>query len=682
MEEIKKTNKKNRLNDNFFLNLFTQENIINYEKIGINNSLHDTNIDDPFIMNNKRRFILNIPRFMSFRDLLNFISSVTNIPEEYIKIYEYIPYNKENLFKRNDYTIKLLTNEDLDAIIQNFSKIFKNQFPIFFIYVNENFQILKIKNNSNSQQENLEDFEFTNILQTNTGVIHISNTMNIFYFNKNNSNNFNNNLLSKRVPEEKGILIFLKEIINLNSDLNIDDINYNSNNFTIKITKIFYFNSKKSENLLNDLKKEIIDKKSTNIPPMNDNDFQIILERTCVPELQHNIFYEILTVENIFNYSERLNNFVLIPFTKKNENHTKRKIEENFNLIYLDLYCLNNNTLIYEKLEFDIREISEEKIIKEKILNILTEKNLFKNIFCTQDHYILTNEKTIIKIEELFKIIDSSYFDIANDRDSNGKTIQMFREIPISKFINFKEMRIDMTFSYLSKNQNSDKKNLDIKIYDKNNNKIALISCALPKRLRKCREITEYILTTEQSSLIFHNKDWNLDNYFYILQNSRNGFIYHLITEMNSDLFKFEGKGDYEYRLQNFDDEFISKINITNYIKIFIKVVLINRNNIVDPFIVYMDKNQKNFELKMEINKILANLIKIKEILNEVKFEDFFKCEDNVEKIKYFKSNLCDGKIKKNLNINNYKEDDLLDYIFKGERIYNLLVEINLNNNI
>lgn len=911
-----------RLTDNFNLMLFSREAIKDYSSIGINRSPADLNEEAPLFFAFDKVFRINLPKFMTFLDLLDFISKQTNISINELSIYEYDVFLKEHLIKRNDFIMREITQENLRSSIVSYSKISKNFFPIFYIHTSEKYQLfgkknvplqdsgtLPIEDYDQEKEKEIdlnislvnsakieEDLKYTNLDQTETGIIHITNSQNNLAFCKNETKEIPNHRNQKHVLESDLILnnrssitnsndtqfiskpksfeednkarnlIFLKFLLpdslvmttdnnthinkihpgcidnpllnnkNIYNDINdekemnninnrnmnsykdsnesnnkgnkaneiLNNCNKNKNEYSLKIIKIFEFIYNKNEhkqNILLSLKRQIIknifdylkeniynsynnkDSDTNNIYRLSSEEItalgnslenldyarlDIVIERTCILDFPQENFYDILSEANLIQIFENNQALVLIlsvselgtdqpekqPFITKNEffyskafspQAIKNKIADNFSKVYIDLFCLNINNTIFSRMEIDMREINDEKSIKEKLLALISANNLFSQIFNIKNHFILTSDKSIITSREFVRNIDSTYFEIANDRDTNGKIIQMYKDNPLSRYINYKEMRIDLSFGYLSKSQLSEKKNMDINIYDADSNKISVLSCALPKKLRRCREILEYILSAEkiysafkpkqpQSDLLedktklnlisetktcknsnsssnnenkinnnsiansvidtisFNNNKnhkyqdgiINIENCFFSLQHPKQGFIYHFISDKNTDLYRYDGKGDFEFRLQIYDDEFISRMSNPNFSKLYVKVVLINKDKTVnvDPLVIYLEKNQTNFELKLEINKHLA---KISKIINALKdnsyssFEDFYNYDTNFDKVKYFKGNVIEGRYKKNNNLSIYKEDDKLENMFKGDRIWNICIELNIS---
>ncbi len=648
-------------------------------------------------------------------------------------------FEKENFIE--DFNVNSIKNMNSGIIHipykMNFLEFKKN-----FISIDEIDNEIFLKNsekNYDNQYEVLENIIFLKLLLPN------------YLFIDDNDENKNTNLDcykndKKRIKNE-----------NENNDFNtIDELTLRIIDvFTFYIIKEKDFSSeifinlkcKVKESITNFVLKCCIENKNLGnfinnniLKELEKTNFSFITERTCLFDItntynsNYNItenLFEDITSENILNFFEKNKGIILIPkidyekinqtIINENERKDKKKIEclndknikiyikNLFNIIYIDLFCLNSNLSLYDKMKFDIREIQDEKSIKEKILLKIKNKKIFDKIFQIQNHFIITANQETLSCRDFFEKIDLNYFDIINNRDTNGKTTNMYKETPISRFINHIDMRIDLSFSYLNKQNNSEFKNFDLGLFDNYSNKIAFLSCAIPRKLKRAKEIIEFISKSDKLNIIFDeynndflgnnilnnlNKNKNLvkgniskinpNNCFFILVHPKDCFIYHFIHDENSEIFKFEAKAEFKYRLQIYEESFINKIrNINIYSKIYVKINLFGYEEIkIDPFILYMEKIQTNFDLKLEVNRSLINSRNLNKAVNPnySNFEEFLQNEKNLEKIKYFKSKVSAGNFKKISNINNYKEDDIIETIFKGDRIYNLLVEISLNN--
>jgi len=743
--EIKKQNKKNRIVDDILLQIFSSDLVEFFDDIGIYRSTFDLSNNLPLFLDLKMLFKIFVPRFFTFSDLLIFISNQTNIPSEDLLIFEYFPNIKENFYKRSDFLLKQIQNENLDNVIEIYTKNHRNNFPILFIYSQKHYKIFKLKDES-FQTIKEEDILVNNFINTKTGIIHISSTMNDLEFNK-NINDEHENKNSDKDNEDFGYdeeqiknILFIKcllpvkilnnisnnEVIDENNQPDINDFDKKYlQNFglrTIDIVLSIIKNDLEDSLIIDKLKLQVLnvvknfclrakDQMLENynyIESIYENlknfDFSLSTESTCLNNhSSENLFIEISSF-NVKEILEKNNGIILIPNISKPYNcvetlkfdNLKYVLDNKFNKLYIDLYCLTSNLPIFDKMEFDIREISDEKTIKEKIFYKIKSENLFHLIFKVSNHFILTANQDILTCEEFTKKLDLNYFDIINNRDTNGKIANMYKEIPISRFVNHNEMRIDLSFNYIPKANISEFRYFEFSIFDKDSNKIAYVSSILPRKLKKTRDIVEFIVKSNSIDKIFEHYNNDLYHFknniinkinpkscFFILQHPNDCFIYHFISDENSEIFIFEGKGEFKYRMQIYDEEFISKLNNGNFSKIYLKVNLINGEDVkIDPLIMYVEKDQTIFELKLEINRNLENIKNLNKALNPnyANFQEFLQYEKNLEKIKYFKSNVTKGKLKKISSLNNYRDDDNIETIFKGERVYNILVEISLNN--
>lgn len=722
----------------------------------------DLSIANPLFMDFRRLFKIHVPRFFTFNHLLNFITEQTNIPSQDIMIFEYSPNQKENFIKRSDYTLNKIKQEDYDRVIEIYTKNHKQYFPILFLFdKNQKYNFFKYKlekseleENKNDQNAAVKEEEYTvkNSKNMSNGVVYIPNKLNLLEFTKNDNevvketeseNLFdlndkkNANLIFLKLFLPNNLLQFLENLFIQEDCKNaagkIDKVNNYSYNYTIRIIEVFEFSYNKEDSspvILNSLKAHVLKKINEHLEKIKNKaaevfeyissvkenlekkDFSFITERTCLSDFPTDKLFEYISTENIKEILEKNNGIILIPSIpfEDNENQAnesieifnalkiKNQLEMYFNKLFIDLFCISTNLPLCDKMEFNIREILDEKTIKQKILEKIKQEKLFNIIFKLKNHFIITPNQEAISALDFLEKIDLNYFEIINNRDSNGKTINMYKEIPIAKYVNNTEMRIDLQFNYIPKTSLSEYKNFEVSLFDKDSNKIAFLSCVLPRKIKRSKEIVDFIAKSGKINLVFedYNNDLfrskgqtvinkvNVNNCFFILQHSQDYFVFHFVTDENTDVFKFEGKGDFKYRLQMYDEAFISKINNPVNAKIYVKVNVFGSNLDVkvDPLIIYLEKIQTNFELKLEVFKSLENIRNLNKALspNYSNLQEFLQNEKNLEKIKFFKCLVKEGKFKKSSNLNTFKDDDIVDAIFRGERVCNLLVEISLTN--
>ena len=735
------------------MQIFSPEVVQFFDKIGINNSPMDLCTDNPLFLDFRRLFKIHVPRFFTFADLLNFITDQTNILSKEIMLFEYSPNQKENFIKRSDYNLKKVKPEEYESAIEIYTKNHKQHFPLLFLYTkNKNFNFFKHKPENLSGKKNNEtaieeDYAVRNIKNSISGVVYIPSKMNFLEFNLNNFYEVSDNeaenhfvlndgkisgLIFLKLFLPNNLLQYLDLIDEYNSSGNINKNNNYSDNYSLRIIDVFEFNYnqedtsimiitslksqflKKIEEFLEQIKNkspEIFEFISNIKNILEKNDFSFITERTCLLEYPSDKLVEDISIENIKEILDKNNGIILIPSACEDNASDaslyildpfsiKKQLDIYFNKLYIDVFCLSTNLSLCDKMEFNIREITDEKTIKQKILDKIKQEKLFNLIFKLKNNFIISASQETISAQDFIEKIDLSYFEIINNRDTNGKAINMYKEIPIAKYVNNTEMRIDLSFSYIPKTSLSEYKIFEVSLFDKDSNKIAFLSCVLPRKIKRSKEIVEFIAKSSKINMIFEdfNNDLfkscsssqivldkvNVNNSFFILQHARDCFIFHFITDENTDVFKFEGKGDYKYRLQMYDEAFITKINNPIYTKIYVKVCIFSSilEVKVDPLIIYLEKIQTNFELKLEVFKSLENLRNLNKALspNYSNLQEFLQNEKNLEKIKFFKCAVNAGKFKKSSNINTFKEDDVVETIFRGERICNLLVEVYLNN--
>lgn len=709
-------------------------------------------IDNPLFLDYRRVFKIHVPRFFTFNNLINFISDQTKISYHDIVIYEYFPNQKENFIRRSDFSLKLIKPEDYESLIEIYTMNHKQCFPLLFLFNKKNFNFFKSKSKILEENDSkeicfIEDYTVCNTKNNLSGIIHIPSKMNLLQLNDNNNNN--NSKIDEspldtvddlnETENKNANIIFLKLFFPNNLLENLDCLmiengrnilkksNIISDNYSIRIINVFEFSYDYTEpgtDIFTNLKHQVLKKIDEFMKDiikidrylieyvtiikekLDKNDFSFITERTCLIDYPSDKLYEDISSENIMEIFRKNKGIILIPNLTCNDNlcrlnslkseNIKKELEIYFNKVFIDLYCLSTNLPLYDKMEFNIKEIKEEITIKQKILEKIKQKKMFNLIFKFQNHFLITANQETLTAKDFIEKVDLSYFEIINNRETNGKTSNMYREVPIAKYVNPTEMRIDLTFNYIPKANLSEYKNFEVCIFDKDSNKIAFLSCVLPRKIKRSKEIVEFIAKSSKINKIF--KDYNNDLFktnsqkidkidinksYFILQHPKDYFIFHFITDENTEIFKFEGKGDFKYRLQIYDDAFISKIPNPIYAKIYLKInILSNLDVKVNPMIIYLEKIQTVFELKLEVFKCLENNRNMNKALNPnySNMKEFLENEKNLEKIRFFKFSVISGKCKKIANLTTYKEDDYVETVFKGERICNLMVEISLNN--
>lgn len=744
-DEKKIKAKKSRISDNMNVILFSRECIKmeeNSDKLGIINSFCDLNHDPPLVLNKSLRMMISFPKNLSIVDFLSFISVQTNIDIANMSLYKYeTDESAPEIFlkSRGYFNLELITSEYLEKSLIDLTNGIKKKLICFYLHVNDKKLKLfrkfdQLKNNYKeewkiqnifSEVETLEQSQSHNVSNNqNEKIVFICKELNnlAFYNNENlHSQSFGKldcknssclNSYPNLLNSENEILVFIKELKNIFSTSepnNKYNIKFDQNNIQLKITKIFkinknYFNNfYEFENYIsghiqNDIENTLIEKKIK---------ISFLLEKRegfKTPNI-------VLTENNyLFNFSNT-NSIVLIPFLESQElegldiypniDLVLSKINSLYNSLYIDIFSQDLQSYIIQKLKINDININEDGL-RDLIWNTIKGKKIYKELIIMNSHYLFDQNKNLNLITENFlsNYLSQQNFDILSERDKGPKFAQACKEIPILKFLNFSECRIDFNFSLCPKQNLNDSYLHHLTIYDIDNIKICHLSIIFPKKLKKSREIIEYMYNTVLINKNIVREIYDKDQYYFILQNPKKNYIYQMLVDNNSDLSKFEGKAEIlEYRLQPFPINEIEIFFDSNHYKIFVSFCekfkfetegetdnqLITRlfNKVVfNPFVIFIKKNQTLFELKFTINEKIKKVIsremqseKIQIIYDQI-ISDFFEYLN----ISYFTSKIKDNKVHKEVNLQHFKEEEYIENILKDGRVYNILVDISMIN--
>lgn len=655
MDEKKIQNKKFRLKDNLNLLLITNETILNHNnKVGIADSFSDFASCSPMFMNRKSRMVINFPKNAPIEKLLEFISSETNIPMYMMKLYQYEWDDPNyNILKRNDFELISLDENELKKNAISLTHNYKKNILVFYLYIADpRYKVLEF-NSSMKEDYSLQDEP--------DKYIHIPNTMNQVTFFK-NSNTFEKieNSIEHLYPiANKNLKIFfLKEF------LGVGEIKFISE---VKITKIAHldFDLLNHSSYLDNFISENFTKQQVNF----------LIEKTCLKDVlaeQNENYYKMFTIENIRLILSKINGLILIPLT---HDEVIDKLAELYESIYLDIFLISTqkkSDYIIEKMKINAIK-TDENGIKKLILEYVKNLGMFSRIIETEDHYYIDSDKKIYRVgpKYLTDHVHSDQIDFIMERDSSNKFVQAVKEYPVLKFYNRTSSRLDITINLYNKNILSEFNYHEFHLYNRENNKIGFISCVIPKKMRKCKEVIDYIYDNilNNKKVVKTDTIYSKENYYFILQNPKHVFIYQIFNDKTSDLFKFEGKCEINYRLQPLDNQTISLLSDQENLKLFISIA--HDSTYIDPIVIYLKRKNRIYDMKFQILEELKKIKKLQGLFSQKPSNT-----NTTDPFRYFASKIEDGKIVRGNNLQIYKEDEMVDNIF-SDKAFNLLVEIN-----
>lgn len=634
-EEENNIKKKKRNNENINLLIFSNQNCCHHiNKLGIVNSFFDVNVDSPFIYNHNYRMLLSFPKNLTFVNLLSFISEKTNIPINCLILYEYQNCSNLHILSRQDYDMKLITSLSMSLI--EYKTNFKKTFLSFFIYVKGDYTLFT---NITSSKEFTEEETYSN---SNGYLIYIPKNYNkyCFKFNPDDSSNKHDTLLNFQTYIDENIsrkIIFIKK--------------YDGVLKTLSLEKIIDFSLDKlttSQEVYN-----LIVSKLSAVP------IKIIIEQSSPIELLEEELMVLsqcenhLTNENALSTLSSVSSLILIPvYPNQTFEEVSSWVNSLFLTLYVDFYTMNSVRLI-KKMKVELKPNLDESHLRELILKQLKEKHLLPLIVNSKDHYYIDHKKNMMLLTEEFlkEYLKPDHLEIFDDSEMNQRQNSGAREFKILTLLNIYECRFYFKLSLYKPNEISDFYYQDIYLYDINNNEICLISAIIPKKIKKCGEVLDYlyeILKTKFAS------GYMKKNYYFILQSNSRNFAYQLITDNNIDFKLYENKAkDIEYRLQPFLDTEIKKFYNSNYRKVFINFSELHFCKFM-PIIAYFLRRDKFSEIKLQIESMLTKNKKYDLFIQEKGFLDF----------QMYKAYIMNGKIIKDSN-NLIKLDDILDTQFK-----------------
>lgn len=678
-EERKIQMKKLRMVDNMNIILFSKENVYesanNCGMLGIINSYADLNIDAPLVLHKTQRMLINFPKHLTVQDFLLFIHSETNIPLDFMKLYVYESgCTAAELFlkQRSNYHLNLISVEDMSKYLSDFTNGNKNHLVSFFLYIDDP----RYKVFSHLQYNTKEEYKI------DEKMVFISKDLNKLTFHKNEDyeekkeiNIFNN--------ETK--VVFLKEwISNANCFKITKVISLNVESFSNYYNLEQYLNSAILHNTgRSNLRNASSDANSLN--DLNDDKVFYVLERTSLKGTDDDIYsYDdngiglvndsangniVLNQNNYLSIFKCVSSLILIPIFERQKSLILEQLEEMYNTIYVDVFCDEKEVYIIKKLKINMHDLIEENQLKKMILDEIMNGKLYNQIIDTKDHYLIDTNRNLSKIDEEFltKALTIDHIEIQTERDRGPKFALACKENFILKYLDQAECRLDFNMNIFPKQALSEAYFQEIILYDSDNNRLCQLSLILPKKVKKCREIIDYLYDLVlYNSEIYKGENFLPEDYFFILQHPKKHYIYQMLIDNNYDLLKYESKADFiEYRLQPFKEQDIDCFQNTDYFKIFVAFQYVSSTHLkIEPIVIYLDKSLKLFELKFYIADKLNKMKSTKEI-------NFDECL-----IKYYTAKIFDLKVHKDVNLQQYKEEETLETVFKDTRVYNVLIEI------
>ena len=620
-EEKSNINKKKSFMEDKNIFLISNHNVLNHiNKLGIINSFIDLNNDFPLCLNNNSRMLINYPLNLTFYDFLDFIESHTNISKNNFVLYDYLGCEDIKIFSRQDYDLKLI--EDLNVKIGDYRINNKKTFLTLFLYVKNNYNLFT---NNSSLKDFCEEIPNKEIINNDdkksNNIIYIFRNLNKYIFKQNNISKIN-----QKDEEEKNKnlrIIFVKK--------------YEPSTKTLSVEKIFHLNISKKANLYENLLQKL-----TNSP------IAILIEKTSPinQTIKNSTSPYFLDENNIISLLENSISLIIIPIYSNNLiNETNNILTSLNSTIYIDVYSHQYNgnfnyeelNRVIKKLRIELKPNQDEKSLKELILKQLKEKHTLPLFFKTSNHYFINSNSQMESISEDFlkSIITIENLEIYDDYDIQMKQNNDFKEFPILNSINFYECLCKIKITLFKQSDLIDNYSQNISLYDVDNNEILILSCLIPKKIKKCFEVIDYLYDILQKKI---GVSYMKKNFYFILQKKKE-FAYQLITDKNNDLKVYESRTkDIEYRLQPFLDEEIYKFLNIDYKKVFISFSEFSFGQIA-PMIKFFRSNQTFFEIKEEL----------KNCINKNKYyEDIIKEKGKLD-IRIYRAVKYEGKIYRNI---------------------------------
>ena len=610
-DEKNAANKKKRDLENINIFLFSNLNCIYHKnKLGIINSFIDLNMDAPFTYNMNSRLLINFPQNIKINDFLTFINQKTLIPRSEMMLFDFEGNDDFSILKRQNYDIKLISN--LDMTLAEYKIKNKKAFLIFFLYAREPYIIFS---NLGTVKDLCEDYKVGNSADEKKSVIFISRTYNKFSFKLNNNeknNNMNNNNYRNistnsktdlSLINEKINIIFLKKYDILGKEYTLHkiiDVNIDDSDLYNKILSQY--------NIINKINPKII------LYFILENSYSISDE------------YIIINESNIKKYLSIIKSMILIPVYREEEKtEIINYINELNRIIYIDINCTKcfgdeeNTVLINQKMkkikiQYN-KELDDEKLISIIYQN-LVEKNILNKLCEKIKIFYMDNNKRINIVNEEYLKNKNFVINLIKENYDKEEMLKMigseYNEYQILKYFDLINCRINLEINLYENNSLQEFYYQEFNIFDINNNYVSKLCTLIPKKMRKTKEILEYIKSFLDE--YFKKENYELNHYFFLLQKKNHNYLYQIITNENIELKLYESKfKDIEYRIQPFYNDDINKIYNSEHKKIF---VTFTENNYFYPMMIYL-KSEDNFKkIKYEMSKKIEKMKGFQEMPN------------------------------------------------------------------
>ena len=635
-EEENNTKKKKRNAENVNILLISNINCFNHvNKIGIVNSFLDLNVDAPLIYNNNYRMLISFPKNLTFGDFLDFISDKANIPNSHLLLYEYENCENMQILSRQDYDLKFISN--FTTSINDYKSNNKKTFLSLFLYVKGDYILFT---NINAYKDFNEEIPF------NDKVIYIPKAYNKYCFKINADDSMKQNNRQAYIDENLNRkIIFIKKYDTTTKTLSFDKI--------IDITL-----DKKADIIYNGI-----------VSQLQSTPTKIIIERTSPIEILDesnslNTCENFLTASNALTTLLSVSSLVIIPvYQNQNFDDISAFINSLYLTLYVDFYTQNSIRLI-KKMKIELRQTLDEFHLRELILKQLKEKHLLPSIVNSKDHYYINQSRQMMLLtEDLLKdYLSPDNLELFDDSEPSQRQNSETREFKILSLLNLTECRFYFKLSLFKLSDVTDFYYQDIYLYDINNNEICLISALIPKKMKKCCEVLDYLYDILQSKF---GCGYMKKNYYFILQSETHNFAYQIITDDNIDFKQYENKAkDIEYRLQPYLDSDINKMYNPEYKKVFITFSETQYKFM--PIISYFQKNEKFSKIKEEIEQLISKNKKYDSYIQE-------KC---ILEFQIHKAIIMNGKVLKDTNIL-IKSEDTIESLYKDfSGAINLYIEL------
>jgi len=651
-EEMSRIKSRQRLENNTNIILLSPEMIKGRMNMGVHQCYFDTEESYPFFINPSSRFVLNFPKNIKIKCLVEFISQQTKIPKELISLYIY-EISFQNILTR--YNHSLIPLKNLDFSIEEQALKVKMSIPlILFVTVKDpNYRIFQktdIKKETILFDEKLEIF--------------INSKLNCWNFAE---NSYKQVMVEKVKTQDKIIFLKYLKYENKKFDLVLDDV--------LQISKDYTFSQ-----LLVNLQGKLKDRCRYYIRGLNEIDdssysVDFLIEKMVnILEFNKTANTEIVDPQrSIGSYDEDKESLILIvnlSFSGRNpfeieidktndliEKILMKYLSSVFINIYNEMHSIQG--ISHKKYLFNLLE-SEDKL-KQNLLNIIISDFNYIDVF--YNNYYLNTRQQLIDRELFQKEINIDFLELRADKDP-----QILKEYPLIKYLTNPETSLFFHL-YLFPKTEMNFTQIDFFLFDEDNNPIEKVCIALPKKSKTCREVADYLY--EPVFKKFY-KALVKEELYFILQNPSQRVIYEVFRYGSDDLFQHIGK-EYliEYRIQPFKRMLSYEfVDFFGAYKIFFSFLSKDGICIEYPFFIFISK-EISIKIFYEI------------IIERIKAIKYIYMEEN--SIKIYKSKITDNVEKKYVLSNPNSEESILTFFKEKNNFFNVVIElpiiINLNNN-